>query len=855
MADYLISQKVNIYALILMKRTHMGNAMLVNYLLLAIRNLKKQRGYAIINTLGLSIGLASALFIFLYVHDELTYDTQHPHAAQTYRLGSRFEAPNGESQGYPGSPAGWDNYLMDKYKDITEISSFSFFGMPTSIHYLPADKILLTQEIIWAERNLNEILSIPIIKGHPADPLSALNAVIISETAARELFGEDDPLNKTVSISNMYATNGRKIELEVTGVYKDLPSNTHVRPKYICNILALKGVITDLENRLNTSMGEGNNTYWTQSFIVCTNESRIEDIRADLQKLADTRFNQDFKLKPLIQNITNVHFDREIDWAIKHKSADIKYVYVFVSIAILILIVACINYINLSTAKSVTRAREIGLRKTFGGDRLQLIAQFMTESFLLVLTAMLLALMLVIQFIPQFNNLTGKTFSLLHVFNTSMMLITGSVVVFVTLLAGSYPALFMSAFQPATVLKGKFTFRKGSNTFRQFLTTLQFVVAVILLTGTVIVVRQIDLMRNSKLNEAGRQIVSIRYGGFTVPTTDSKYATFKNLILQDPEIESVTLANHLPRLDFFGAVSMQMQFPEISEEQHEWFQLNGDFDFPETFKMKIVAGRDFDPQNIADSSAILLNESAVKALKLTPEEVIGKTVIRPDYVIPWSGARTSHAPVTGLVVGVVEDFPYQSMHKKIDPLAISPKPHSDDRIIYVRLSAGSMGQKIASIERAWKQVFPDFGFDYWFVDEEFGRMYENETQVARLTEMFSLLAILITCVGLYGLAAFLSEQRTREIGIRKTFGASSTQILFILTGTFARLLAVACVIGVPIAYYLSSRWLESFVYQTRLSFVVFAGAIGLIAIITMVTVGYESLKASLANPVTALKHE
>lgn len=838
-----------------MKRTNLSYGMIANYMLLALRNLKRQRGYAIINTLGLAIGLASALFIFLYVHDELTYDTQHPHAAQTYRLGSRFEFPNGDTQGYPGSPAGWDNYLMDNYKDITGISSFSFFGMPTSIHYLPADKIVLTQEIIWAERNLNKILSIPIIKGHPADPLTQINSLIVSETAARELFGEDDPLNKTISISNMYATNGRKIEMVVTGVYKDLPSNTHIRPKYICNILALKEVIADLENRLSTSMGEGNNTFWTQSFFVCTNESRVKDIRADLQKLADTRFNQDFKLKPLIQNITNVHFDRDIDWAIKHKSADKKYVYVFVSIAILILIVACINYINLSTAKSVSRAREIGLRKTFGGIRLQLFAQFMTESFLLVLTAMLLALVLVAFFIPQFNDLTGKTFSLLHVFNTPMMLVTGAVVVFVTLLAGSYPALFMSAFQPASVLKGKFAFRKGSNTFRQLLTTLQFLVAVILLTGTVIVVRQMDLMRNSKLNEAGRQIVSIRYGGFNGPTTDSKYIALKNLILQDPEIESVTLANHLPRLDFFGAVSMQMQFPEISEEQHEWFQLNGDFDFPETFNMKIIAGRNFDPQNIADSSAVLLNESAVKALKLTPEEMIGKTVIRPDYMIPWSGPRTAQAPVTGLVVGVIEDFPYQSVHKKIDPLAISPKPHSDDRIIYVRLPAGSMDEKIASLERAWKQVFPDFGFDYWFVDEEFGRMYENETQVAQLTEKFSALAILIACVGIYGLAAFLSEQRTKEIGIRKTFGASNIQILFILTGVFAKLLAVACIIGVPTSYYLSSRWLESFVYQTSLSIVVFAGAIGLIAIITVVTVGYESLKASLANPVTALKHE
>jgi putative ABC transport system permease protein len=349
--------------------------------------------------------------------------------------------------------------------------------------------------------------------------------------------------------------------------------------------------------------------------------------------------------------------------------------------------------------------------------------------------------------------------------------------------------------------------------------------------------------------------VSIRYGGFTGDASDSKYIAYKNLVTQDAEIEAMTLANHLPRLDFFGPISMQMQFPDISEEKHEWFQLNGDFDFPKTFKMKILAGRDFDANNPADSSAVLLNESAVKALKLTPNEMVGKTIIRPDYVMGYRQPDSTKAPVTGIVVGVIEDFPYRSMHRKIDPLAISPKPHTDDRIIHVRLPAGKMGQKIAYLESTWKKVFPDFGFDYWFVDEEFGRMYENEAQVAAITEKFSALAILITCVGLYGLAAFLSEQRTKEIGIRKTLGASNLQILTLLFRVFGQILLIACVIGVPIAVYFSSKWLESFVYQTPLSVAVFATSVGIILVITILTVGYESLKASMANPIKALKHD
>ena len=833
--------------------------MLLNYFLLALRNVRKQRGYAIINTLGLAIGLASAIFIFLYVRHERTYDVFHPFSDQTYRLGYRLEFKNGQSENYPASPAGWDNYIKDTYSGISGITSFTSTGMPTSIYFEEADKIVLTEDIIWAETNFHTIISIPLMKGDFKNPLKDVNSMLLCESAAKELFGDEDPINKLVNISHQYMTNGQKVTMTISGVYKDFPSNTHLRPKYILNILSLKPFIENLETMLDASMADqdGNN-FWTQSFLVLNDESKIPSIQEDLQKRANAiieRFKLDFKFKPIIRKITAAHFDQEVNWSISSKSADEKYIYVFISIAILILLVACINYVNLATARSVSRAKEIGLRKTFGGFRWQLFTQFMLEAFILVVIATAVAIVLVMFFIPQFNDLTSRTFRIQDIFGADMLLLIAAVIIVVSILAGSYPALFVSGFEPANVLKGKFAFRKGSNVFRQFLTAIQFVVAVMLLAGTVIVVRQMGLMRNSKLNEMGKQIVSIRYGGFTGIADDQKYLSFKQLILQDPEIEAVTLANHLPRLDFFGPISMEMQFPEINEDKYEWFQLNGDYDFPKTFKLKILAGRDFDHNNIRDSSAILLNESAVKALKLTPETAVGKTVVRPAYVIGYSQRDTTAAPVTGIVIGVVEDFPYKSMHQRIDPLAISPKPHSDDRIIHVRLPGGKIGEKISSLESKWKQVFPDFGFDYWFIDEEFGRMYENETQVAAITEKFSALAILITCVGLYGLAAFLSQQRTKEIGIRKTMGASNVQVLVLLLSIFGRLLLIACIIGLPITYYLASQWLEGFSYQTELSVWVFGGAIVTMVAITFLTVGFETLKASMANPAVALKHE
>lgn len=729
--------------------------------------------------------------------------------------------------------------------------------MPTSIHYEPTDKILLSEDIIWAEDNISDVIAVSVIKGDFENPLKNLNSIMLSESTAKQLFGDEDPINKSVSVSHMWLTNNEKVELMITAIYKDFPSNSHLEPKYIANILALKPFIEDLENALDTSMGDGQNGQWTQSIFVCTNEKVIPIILEDFTKRANEiieRYNLNIKFKPLVRKITDVHFDKEINWSITHKSAEVKYIYLFLSVAILILVVASINYINLSTARSATRAKEIGLRKTFGGFRGQIFAQFMIESFLLVLLSVLLALLLVFIFLPQFNSMTQKTIGISHVFQWDMMLVLLAVIFFVTLLAGGYPSFFISGFQPVAVLKGKFAFGKGSNRLRQVLTTLQFAVAVSLLVGTVVILRQMNLMKNSKLNEAGDQIVSIRYGGFGAVADNLKYQTFKNRVLDDPEIKYMTLGNHLPRLDYFGPINMRFQFPEILEDEQQWFQLNGDYDFPKTFGLKFIAGRDFDHQNVTDSVNIILNESAVKSLGLTPQEVIGKSVIRPAASY-YGGPDSLSVPVTGNVIGVVEDFPYRSMHNKIDPLGISSKPHFDDRIIHVKLPASGMGQKITYLESKWKEQFPDLGFDYWFLDDEFGRMYENEVKVAELTEKFSVLAILIACIGLYGLASFMSQQRTKEIGIRKAMGSSNVQIVLLLLKVFGILLLIACLVAIPLTYFLANKWLESFVYQTPLSPWLFIGSVGAIALITLVTVGYETLKASMVNPINSLRHE
>jgi putative ABC transport system permease protein len=364
-----------------------------------------------------------------------------------------------------------------------------------------------------------------------------------------------------------------------------------------------------------------------------------------------------------------------------------------------------------------------------------------------------------------------------------------------------------------------------------------------------------DLMRYSKLNEGGDQLVSIRYGGFSGSATDAQYRSFRNLVLQDPRIEAVTLANHLPRQENFGPTNMEFQFPDLSDEKYEWSQLNGDFYFPQTFNLKIIAGRNFDPNNVADTTSILLNESAVRSLNTTPEAIIGTHVVRPQVAPRFGPPDTTRGPVHGRVIGVVEDFPYRSVKHKIDPIGIAPKPHLDNRIIYVRLPIEGMTEKLADLEKKWKQVFPDYGFEYWFIDDEFALLYVNEVRVSALTERFSWLAILVACVGLYGLASFMAEQRTKEIGIRKTMGATTNQILLLLLKVFGKLLLIASLIGVPIAYLVSRNWLENFVYRTSLSVAVFGGSLLVIVVITLLTVGYETLKAAIANPIKAIRYE
>jgi putative ABC transport system permease protein len=401
----------------------------------------------------------------------------------------------------------------------------------------------------------------------------------------------------------------------------------------------------------------------------------------------------------------------------------------------------------------------------------------------------------------------------------------------------------LSAFKPAEVLKGQVVKGRGAEFFRKSLVAVQYTVSLVLIISTFVVIRQMDHMTNTKLNQYGNQLLSIRYGG-TAP--DNKFAAFKQALLQDPEIQHVTMANHLPRLNYFGWIGAQVSFPELDQNNLQWNQLNVEFDFAKTYSLEFVAGRDFDGASLGDSSAIIMNEAAMKALNQTPDRILGATVVEE---------RFDNQDRSYKVIGIVKDFPFRSMHQAIEPLLLNPKPHFIDKIAYVKIQTGQFQEKIQSIEKTWKEVFPGVGFDYWFVSDEFNRMYLNESRVSSLAKSFAVLALLITVLGAFGLASYTAEQRTKEVGIRKVLGAEVRQVVAMFLWLFFKIFLAASFIAIPVAYFLADYWLNDFAYRTAIDPVIFLFSLAGLLFITLATVSYEISKAARTNPVTSLRSE
>ncbi|MEM6841733.1 MAG: FtsX-like permease family protein [Bacteroidota bacterium] len=811
--------------------------MLKNYFLIAIRSFAKQKVFAFVNIFGLAVGLASTVFIFLYVVDELSFDTMHPEADRTYRIGATITTDDGNTFQQTYVPGGWASQLKERYPDVQEALRYLWAGYPAAITNQEVDKIILTEELFWTEGTFDKVLHFPLISGNPDEVFTLPNAIVLTESAATSLFGDENPVGKRLDIRHPGMTNNEDVETIVTAVIEDFPSNSHIQPKYLVNYEVLRPLFDGNLEEYADNLQQG----FFSAYIVTAEDADPEKIEGELVELVASGLGEDApQVNPFIQEVTNLHFDEVNQWT-NEGSGDIQYVYIFGSIGLLILIIACINYMNLATARSAKRAKEVGLRKAMGSNRKQLVAQFMNESVLTTFLGLVLAVVLIALFLPNFNDLARKSFSLTSLLNPVIIGGVLGILFLVAIVAGSYPALFLSGFNPVEVLKGQQESGKGPELFRKVLVIFQFTITVILVISTGIMLHQMNYIQSSKLNEGAEQMVSIRFGGFA---DINRYSAFRQAVVQNPDINQITIGNHLPRQNYFGPIGTNLIFPGInSEQEYDWSQLNVDFAFPETYDLELVTGRFFDPANPSDSNAYLLNETALRNLGVGLDEVLGMEV------------RNTQTERSGTVIGVVEDFPYRSMHQTIGPLAINARPHPIDQIVYVKLPTESLQTHLAYLEDQWKEIFPNVGFDYWFLSDEFGRMYQAESRMADLTQTFAVLAILIACLGLFGLASFMAERRTKEIGIRKVLGASVPQIIVLLLTNFVKMVGIAIVIAIPLAYLLMNNWLQNFVYHVPMSIVIFVVAVVLVLTLTLLTVGYEAIRASNANPVKSIRHE
>jgi len=811
--------------------------MFKNYFTVAWRSFYNQKGFAFINILGLSISLASSIFIFTYIVDELSYDSMHPDSDNTYRLGVHVTREDGSEFQSGYSPAAWSAGLKEQAPQVKEISRIIWNGYPVSVKDLEQDKILLTEKMFWAEASLPNIVHLPLLQGNSSQVLVNPKAMILSKKVADQFYPNENPIGKILVYNHPWMTNGEDIEVEVTGVFDNLPGNMTLQADYLVNINTLNTAFNgELEEAMNNWQG-----VWAQSYVLVDGNADMTTLGTQLENLiAQNIPESNSELTPIFRNIKDLHFDTDVEWA-NEGAGDINYIYIFGSIAILILVIASINYMNLATARSAKRSKEVGLRKSFGGLKQQLMLQFFNESLITTLLSLVVALALVATLLPYFNDLAQKQYTFISLFQPALVLSIVGIVVFVAFVSGSYPALYLSSFKPVEVLKSQFVAGRAAEKFRKTLVVFQFSISVILLICTGIILNQMDFISSSKLSENGDQILSIRFGGVAPAQS---YQPFKSRLLQDPDISEVTIGNHLPRRSFFGGIGADYILPDLDAENvRQWSRLNVDYDFPATYSLEFIAGRNFNTENRADSNAVIINETALNHLNVSIEKVIGLSI------------TDTATQITGEIIGVVKDFPYRSIHETIGPLAISARPHPIDQIVYVKLPKDKINEKIATIEASWKEVVPLVGFDHWFLSDEFGKMYATEKRMADLTKTFAVLAIFIACLGLLGLASYLAERKTKEIGIRKVLGATVPQIVLMLFSTFAMLLLVACAIAVPLAYFLMNSWLQNFTYHIPMYWWIFVGSVTLVFTLTMLIVGYESIKASLVNPIRSIRYE
>ncbi|MFQ5568697.1 MAG: ABC transporter permease [Rhodothermales bacterium] len=805
--------------------------MIKNYLKVALRNLRKDKTYAFINITGLAVGLTCCTFIALYVLDELSYDRFHEHADRIVRVVEDQVADGRVSR------------LAVTYGPLAPSLKQDFAAVEHAVRVLPYSLLVsrdAAQKIqesgfVFVDSTFLDVFSFPLIQGDRRTALDAPFAVVLTASTARKYFGEANPMGQVLQARDDEGV----YDFTVTGVMPDLPSTTHFRFDFLASFASMRTIygtwVEDLGNWEHPPLytyallAEGTEVETLEAHMPAFTLQRMGEHRAATRSLH-------------VQPLTDIRLFSGREGELKPGS-DIVYVYLFGLIAFFILLIACINFMNLATARAAGRAREVGMRKTLGAGRGQLIRQFLSESMLQVMLALVLVMVLVEAFLPVFNTLSGKTLSAGILMHWGVPLVLVATVVVVGVGAGSYPALYLSAFRPARVLKGMTGPGAAALFLRKGLVVFQFVISIALIIGTAIIYRQLDYVRNERLGFDKEHVV-------LVPLRDLEnqfnYTSLKDTWVQLPGVRAVTASSGMPGLN--GGIYDWYVRPENSPDSLTLMVLTVDHDYAETYGLDIVAGRDFSEDFSTDATeAFLLNESAARRLGwLDP---VGKKLTLDVWF-------RRYIKKTGAVVGVVKDFQYNSLHKAIDPIIFHIFPNSwYYDYVSVRLRPDDMPATLAAMEQAWAQFNPDRPFEYRFLDEQFNALYRAEARLSGLFGVFAGLAVIVACLGLFGLAAFTAEQRTKEIGVRKVLGATVGGIVVLLSRDLLKLIAVAFVVSAPLTYVAMGRWLNDFAYRVEMGAGTFLLAGALALVIAWLTVSYHAIRAALTDPVESLRYE
>ena len=810
--------------------------MIKNYIKIAWRNLKRYRLLSFINLFGLAVGLTCCLLILTYILNELSYDRYNKDADQVYRVTRTFYNGNGEKTmklSTISPPFGY--YMPAEFPEIQKMTRLLNSGT-TPLRY--KDKLINQPDVYFADENLFDVFTVKVLEGSPKTALSEPFSVMMTEETARKYFGSEDPMNKVLRANNQF-------DVKVTGIYKAFPPNAHLHPDILVSFNTLKDSAVYGAENLRTNWG--NNSFFT--YIKLPKNYDIKKMESRFPAFLDNHMAGQYNgVKPSkatslgLQKLTDIHLYSHTDYEAE-PNGDINRVYIFSAIALFILLIACINYMNLSTARSALRAKEIGIRKVIGARKKELIFQFLGESIIISWLAALLAFILLYFSLPWLNRLSGQQLSVSLLLKWQVLvplLLTPFLVGFIS---GIYPALFMSGFQPVKTLKGLFKVGGSSISFRKVLVVTQFAISIILIITTTVVFQQLHFMQNASLGYDKDHIVTLPY----YSQLNNQYESFRNALLRNSNIREVGLSSRIPTgrlLDDMGASAPGAD--SLVPVKAEIRYVATDYDFIPTYGISLAAGRNFSREYGTDTSNFVINESAVKAIGWkSPQQAIGK-----DF---------KYGFINGHIIGVMKDFNFESLHQTIKPLIFIMPASTGNNTFYNNISIKISGQHISSalatLKDTWQKYLPDLPYEYSFLDNRFSKLYQAEQRQASIFTVFACIAIFIACLGLFGLSAFAITQRVKEIGIRKVLGARAGSIVTLLSTDFLKLVVISAIIAFPVAWYAMTKWLEDFAYRIDIHWWVFVLSGIVTLLVALITVSFQAIKAAMTNPVQSLRSE